>query len=105
MIRTFSMDRRRWCRDGLFPSSRGKSTYVFTRTRRLAPISKGFSKGPSKGGPAARYRPTARLPDDDPLRASASPREIEPLDEIEAEGDTDEAGLDDTDAVPEEAGA
>ena len=39
----------------------------------------------------------ARLPDE--------VEEPEPLDEIEAEGDTDEAGADDADAVPEEAEA
>src|SRR5690606_40951569 len=39
----------------------------------------------------------ARLPDE--------AGEPEPLDEIEAEGDTDEAGVDDTDEVPEEAEA
>jgi hypothetical protein len=39
----------------------------------------------------------ARLPDE--------VEEPEPLDEIDAEGDTDEAGVDDTDAVPEEAEA
>ncbi len=39
----------------------------------------------------------ARLPDE--------VEEPEPLDEIEAEGDTDEAGADDTDEVPEEAEA
>ena len=39
----------------------------------------------------------ARLPDE--------VEEPEPLDEIEAEGDTDEAGVDDTDAVPDEAEA
>lgn len=39
----------------------------------------------------------ARLPDE--------AEEPEPLDEIEAEGDTDEAGADDTDAVPEEVEA
>ncbi len=39
----------------------------------------------------------ARLPDE--------VEEPEPLDEIEAEGDTDEAGVDDPDAVPEEAEA
>ena len=32
-------------------------------------------------------------------------KEPEPLDEIEAEGDTDEAGVDDTDEVPEEGEA
>jgi hypothetical protein len=39
----------------------------------------------------------ARLPDE--------PDEPEPLDEIEAEGGTDEAGVDDADEVPEEAEA
>jgi type I restriction enzyme S subunit len=39
----------------------------------------------------------ARLPDE--------VEEPEPLDEIEADGDADEAGADDTDAVPEEAEA
>jgi hypothetical protein len=40
--------------------------------------------------------------------ATRLPEEIEepePLDQIEAEGDTDEAGADDADQVPEEAEA
>ncbi|HRQ64417.1 MAG TPA: restriction endonuclease subunit S [Xanthomonadaceae bacterium] len=45
------------------------------------------------------------LPDEEPLRAFASSREPAPLDEIDTEGDTDEAGVDDTGTVPEEAEA